>query len=227
MNENYLIYSVEDDPDISEIISLTLNKQGYMVKSFADGESFLKAFHEKKPDLILLDLMLPGIQGNEIIKKIRDKHENDEIEIIVISAKHLVKDKVNALDLGADDYLEKPFDLLELMSRVNAHLRHTKSNSFYVFGDLALNEDTKTFLVKGHNVALTPNEYEIMRLFMKNPGKTISRESLAITLYNDAERANGKSLDMHIRSLRNKLTLLGENVLVSIYGSGYKLVENE
>ncbi len=227
MTDNYLIYSVEDDNDIAEIISLTLKKQGYEIISFPDGESFLKAFHERKPDLVLLDLMLPGIQGNEIISEIRSNRENNDIEIIVISAKHLIKDKVTALDLGADDYLEKPFDLLELMSRVNAHLRHNKASTLLVAGDLSMDQETKAFMVKGHSVPLTPSEYAVMKLFMENPGKTISRESLAIALYDDAKRASGKALDMHIRALRNKLIALGENVLVSIYGSGYKLVSNE
>ncbi len=227
MTDNYLIYSVEDDNDIAEIISLTLKKQGYEIISFPDGESFLKAFYERKPDLILLDLMLPGIQGNEIISEIRANRENNDIEIVVISAKHLIKDKVTALDLGADDYLEKPFDLLELMSRVNAHLRHSKASTLLVAGDLSMDQENKSFMVKGHNVPLTPSEYAVMKLFMENPGKTISREALAIALYDDAKRASGKSLDMHIRALRNKLIALGENVLVSIYGSGYKLVDNE
>ncbi len=227
MEKNYLIYSVEDDEDISEIILLTLKKQGYQVVSFLDGESFLAAFSKRKPDLILLDLMLPGIQGNEIISKIRSNKENRAIEIIVISAKHLVKDKVMALDLGADDYLEKPFDLLELMSRVNAHLRHKEAEMVLQYGDLSLNQNNLAFEVKGHNVVLTKNEFEIMRLFLENPEKVISRSALAMELYHDEKRADGKSLDMLIRSLRNKLLAYNENVLVSIYGSGYKLIKNE
>lgn len=223
-----LIYSVEDDLDIAEIIVLTLQKKGYDVLSFQDGESFLEAFKKRKPDLVLLDLMLPGIQGNEIIASLRGNEDNNPIEIIVVSAKHLIKDKVAALDLGADDYLEKPFDLSELVSRVNAHLRHKKEEGETLrFGDLLLNKTEKLFFVKGKSVDLTKNEFAIMTALLESPNRPISRESLALSLYQDVSRADGKSIDMHIRSLRNKLLMQGEDVLVSVYGSGYKLVANE
>ena len=108
-----IIYSVEDDVDIARIINKTLTKQGYQVYSFQDGKSFIDAFNKQKPDLVLLDLMLPDMNGNDIIKYIRNDIENNEVEIIIISAKRMLMDKVEGLDLGADDYLEKPFDLLE------------------------------------------------------------------------------------------------------------------
>ncbi len=119
----YLIYSVEDDKNISHLIHVALTKQGYAVESFSDGESFLKRFKEKKPHLILLDLMLPNIQGEELLKKIREDDTHDDIQIIIISAKSMLMDKIDGLDSGADDYIEKPFDILELMSRVNAKSR--------------------------------------------------------------------------------------------------------
>ena len=132
------IYSVEDDVDIARIINKTLTKQGYQVFSFPDGKSFIEAFNKQKPDLVLLDLMLPDMNGNDIIKYIRNDIENNEVEIIIISAKRMLMDKVEGLDLGADDYLEKPFDLLELMSRVNARLRRHQNKNILIYNNLKL-----------------------------------------------------------------------------------------
>ena len=120
---NYIIYSVEDDKNIAHLLKVALSKQGYIVESFNDGESFIERFKKQKPNLILLDMMLPNIQGDEILKMIRDDDENDDIQIIIVSANRMVMDKVDGLDLGADDYIEKPFDILELMSRVNSKAR--------------------------------------------------------------------------------------------------------
>ena len=121
---NHLIYSVEDDLDIQKIIKKTLEKQGYIVESFSDGKSFFDAFNKKIPNLVLLDMMLPDYNGDEILKEIRDKHSSDEVSVIIVSAKGMITDKVDCLDLGADDYISKPFDILELMARVNVQLRH-------------------------------------------------------------------------------------------------------
>ncbi len=125
-----LIYSIEDDKDIAFIIKTALENASYEVVSFSDGESFLNEFKNKKPDLILLDMMLPKISGQEILKIIRKDSSNNNIDVIIISANKLLNDKVDGLNLGADDYIEKPFEILELISRVNARFRKYKSNIY-------------------------------------------------------------------------------------------------
>ena len=125
MEKQYLIYSLEDDKDISHLINLALSGQGYTVKCFLDYPSFKTALDEKKPNMILLDLMLPEKSGEEILKDIRSDEKNDDIQIIIVSAKNLLINKIDGLDLGADDYIAKPFDVMELISRVNARARRT------------------------------------------------------------------------------------------------------
>ena len=145
---NYLIYSIEDDEDISYIIKATLEKQGYKVKSFPDGESFLDAFKIEKPNLILLDMMLPKIQGKDLLRYLRNDPNNDDIQIIIVSANKLTIDKIDGLDLGADDYIAKPFDLLELISRVNAKARRFLNQKKSVaFKDFVINFDNKTLTI--------------------------------------------------------------------------------
>ena len=139
---NYLIYSIEDDEDISYIIKATLEKQGYKVKSFPDGESFLDAFKIEKPNFILLDMMLPKIQGKDLLRYLRNDPNNDDIQIIIVSANRLTIDKIDGLDLGADDYIAKPFDLLELISRVNAKARRFLNQKKSVaFKDFVINHE--------------------------------------------------------------------------------------
>ena len=127
---SYLIYSIEDDKDISHLINVALSKQGYVVKSFYNGKDFYDALALETPQLILLDMMLPDTSGTEILKNIRSKAIYDDVDIIIISAKRMVMDKVDGLDLGADDYIEKPFDILELMSRVNVKYRRYNKRKF-------------------------------------------------------------------------------------------------
>src|SRR5574344_1228053 len=188
--EPYLIDSVEDDADIAHIINATLTKQGYEVKTFPDGESFLDDFGKKKPNMVLLDMMLPGVQGKDILKEIRKDHTNDDIQVIIISAKTMTMDKVDGLDLGADDYIDKPFDLMELMSRVNAHARRNKSVPQITIGNLTL--DLENHILRKKNIAidLTPSEYKVIELLFKEQGKTVTREQLATALYNDITKAD-------------------------------------
>ena len=154
--DNYLIFSIEDDEDISYIIKATLEKQGYNVEVFPDGESFLDAFKIKKPNLILLDMMLPKIQGKEILKLIRSDPSNDDIQIIIVSANKLTIDKIDGLDLGADDYIAKPFDLLELISRVNAKARrYLNQNKSLSIKNFVLNIEHKTLTKNGSFIDLT------------------------------------------------------------------------
>lgn len=219
---NYLIYSVEDDVEIAHVINLTLTKQGYNIESFYDGESFLTAFSQQKPDMILLDMMLPGIQGKDLLKYIRKDAANDSIQIIIISANRLVVDKVDGLDLGADDYIEKPFDLLELMSRVSARSRRAnKPISTIVIGSYTLDLDSHSLKKNGQIIELTSSEFKIANLLFENRGKVITRKKISYTLCGDERMVKTKTIDMHIKSLRKKLGDSDYKFIVSLYGSGY------
>lgn len=223
---SYLLYSVEDDENIATIIRMTLIKQGFDVRSFSDGESFLDAFAKQKPSLILLDLMLPGIQGKDILSYIRQDKSNDGIHIIVVSAKSLTSDKVMALDLGADDYMIKPFEISELVSRVNAHIRRTERNdNVKDCSPFRLDRSTGEIYNNGKLLDLTATEYMILSTLLDRFGKLVSREELSRAFMGSKAsfEPNSKALDMHIRSLRKKLGKDGKHI-VSIYGGGYKVV---
>lgn len=217
-----LIYSVEDDEDISLIINKTLTKQGFTVKSFENGKKFLEQFKLETPDIVLLDLMLPDMSGSDIIKKIRSNQKYDNVHIIVVSAKHMTMDKVENLDLGADDYIEKPFDLLELMSRVEAHARRLRKSNLIKIGDIELDVAKRECIYQNKPVDLTVKEFDIILLLAKNAPNVLSRDQLFEEIWNTNQIVESRSLDMHIKTLRSKLNDDGK-LIKSIYGIGYKL----
>lgn len=216
-----VIYSLEDDYDIAKIIKVSLSKVGYDVHSFDNGKDFLTAFNEKKPDLCLLDLMLPDCSGMDILKKIRSESENDEVKIIILSAKRMTMDKVEGLDSGADDYIEKPFDILELISRVNARFRHEKE--IFIHQNLIMDVKSHTVSQDGKEVNLTNTEFEILRLLLENPSSVIRREEINERVYQSSNSVESRSIDMHIASLRKKLQDKEGHLIRTIYGVGYIL----
>lgn len=218
----YLIYSVEDDKDIALIINKTLSKQGYQVKTFYDAQSFFEAFHKEKPNMILLDMMLPDISGTDILKKIRSNPINDDIEIIIVSANHMIMDKVDGLDLGADDYIEKPFDLLELMSRVAAKVRRYKKNRVYTINGVTIDLDKHTCYIDNKEVDLTVKEFEILALLCQKKGNVVSRDEIFEHIWNTNQVLESRTLDMHIKSLRMKLQDK-QDIIKTVYGVGYKI----
>lgn len=215
-----VIYSVEDDKDIAKIINKTLSKQGYDVVSFYDGKSFIKAFDENKPDMVLLDMMLPDLSGAHLLQYIRKDSANDHIPVIIISANSLVTDKVDGLDMGADDYIAKPFDLLELMSRVNALFRRFKKSSSFEYGKLVLNSESHICKYDGKTISLTIKEFDILALLLKNKGKVVSRDEILSSIWGN-EELETRTIDMHIKSLRKKIN--DEGIIETIYGLGYKV----
>ncbi len=217
----FVIYSIEDDRDIAQIINKTLSKQGYEVKTFVNGKDFLTAFKETKPDLILLDLMLPDYSGLELLKIIRGDKANDDIDIIIVSAKHMLVDKVEGLDLGADDYIEKPFDLLELMSRVNAKLRRHKRKTIPItLNNLTLDPLKRECIYNGKEVSLTNKEFDILMLLVENNGRVLTREDLFMKIWGADFAFETRTLDMHIKSIRKKTN---DDLIKTIYGKGYKM----
>jgi len=215
--KNYLICSIEDDKDIAHIINLSLLKQGYEVKTFYDGESFLEFFKTTKPQMILLDMMLPGIQGKDILTEIRSKESNDDIEIIIISANRLTIDKVDGLDLGADDYIEKPFDVMELLSRVNSKYRRYQRKRIIETKYLKINLDAHEVYKGDEKISLTNKELEIIEILARKEGKIVSRKELGET------DPNSRALDMHIKAIRKKINDDEQEIIESFYGVGYKV----
>lgn len=219
-----IIYSVEDDLDIARIINKTLTKQGYQVYSFLDGKSFIDAFNRQKPDLVLLDLMLPDMNGNDIIKYIRNDIENNEVEIIIISAKRMLMDKVEGLDLGADDYLEKPFDLLELMSRVNARLRRHQNKNILIYNNLKVDLQKHLVYLDNNEITCTNKEFDILTYLLQRKGQAVSRDDLLTYLWGDNNSDyESRTIDVHIKSLRSKLNDNDGSIIQTIYGIGYKI----
>lgn len=222
----YRIASVEDDQDIARIIKTTLKAQGYDVTIYPDGASFRAGFLSHRPDMILLDLMLPDCSGLDLLKELRSDPKNDPIQVIIVSAKSQVMDKVDGLDLGADDYLEKPFDILELISRVNAKVRRQKRAGEIQLGEIYINERKHLCKVEGKEVHLTNAEFLILYTIMKNGEAVTSRDELYQTLWGGEGARESRTVDAHINSLRGKLGKHGRNI-ASVYGIGYRYSQGE
>ena len=223
-----MIWCVEDDPSIREIEVYALNSTGLEARGFADGEEFWKALEGETPELVLLDVMLPGEDGVAILKRLRDQERWRDIPVIMATAKGTEFDKVQSLDLGADDYITKPFGMMEMVSRVKAVLRRSQPKqavSSLKLKGLTLDESQHTVTIDGERVVLTYKEYELLRLFLSHPGMAFSREQLLQTVWNTDFAVETRTVDMHIRTLRQKLGAYGRYI-ETIRGVGYRL-ENQ
>lgn len=217
-----LVYFVEDDVNIAYIIEKTLENMQLESQGFSNGESFLDTFSFKKPDLILLDVMLPDISGIEILEKVRAK--SLEIPVIIVSALYSELDKVKAFNKGADDYITKPFGILELSSRILAKLRKLPNKEKLNFGNTTINLKTREVLIDNNLVTLTNKEYLILKYLMEKPNESLTKETIYYHIWETDYMGSTRSLDMHIKSLREKLTTNSSNLKIeTIYGVGFKL----
>ena len=223
MNKTYLIYSLEDDRHISHIISLALSKQGYEIQSFYNFADFITHFKERKPNMILLDLMLPDATGEEILKQIRSDESNDAIQIIIISAKNLTINKIDGLDLGADDYIAKPFDILELISRVNARARRQIKKENYNIRNISFDATNNNFLLNNEVIHFTNSEFKIFHLLFKRKGEPVTRDEFFSMLWGSEKSYETRILDMHIKEIRKKIGKDNADLIQTIYGVGYKM----
>lgn len=223
MDKTFLIYSLEDDINISKIINLALSNQGYTIESFLNYTDFIEAFNIKKPDMILLDLMLPNISGEEILKELRADCKNDNIQIIVVSAKNSLISKVDALNLGADDYISKPFDILELISRVNAKIRRISKNNIMKIKNVLVNIPKREVVVDDNSVRFTNSEFIMLTTLFKKKGEIVSRDELFKALWGNETSFETRVIDVHIKEIRKKLGKSNSDVIETIYGVGYRI----
>lgn len=221
-----LIYIVEDDKNILEIESFALKNSGYDIRGFATAKEFYKALNDSLPDLILLDIMLPDEDGLSILKKLRSDVKTKSLPIILVTAKTTEIDKVKGLDSGADDYMTKPFGVMELISRVKALLRRALAGasdaSVYEFMEIVMDVDKRLITVSGETCDLTYKEYELLKLFMANPGIVIKRERILEKIWGTDFEGESRTIDMHIKNLRQKLKTAGKYIK-TIRNVGYVL----
>lgn len=220
-----LIYILEDDKNIQEIESYAIKGNGYDVRVFDDAEAFDRGMQEMKPDLLLLDVMLPGEDGLSILKRLRANNDTKEMPIILVTAKDSEIDTVRGLDLGADDYITKPFGVMELLSRIKAIMRRIKPMSGEVvlkYKNIYLDQNRRICLVDGEKVELTFKEYELLRLFLSNLGIVLTREIIMETVWGTDFAGESRTVDMHIKTLRKKLKEAG-SLIITVRNVGYKL----
>jgi two-component system alkaline phosphatase synthesis response regulator PhoP len=198
-----IIYYVEDDQAIGYVIEKTLSHAGHQGYGFKSGEAFLAEFHKQKPDMVLLDVMLPDILGLDILKEIRKKDK--EIPVMMISALQSEMDKVIALDLGADDYMTKPFGVLELTSRIQSKLRKLSQELLYILENIILDDKKHLFLIDNQEIYITHKEFSILKLLLKNKRNVVSKETFFREVWETDFIGETRTLDMHIKSLREKL----------------------
>lgn len=222
-----MIYFIEDDRSINEAVFYSLKNSDFEVKGFERPSEFWKAMKEETPDLILLDIMLPEEDGLQILRKLRSSKETSDLPIIMVTAKDAEYDKVIGLDSGADDYMTKPFSMLELVSRIRALLRRTsnhKDDGEITVGKLTVNPEKHIVTANGKNVVLTYKEYHLLLLLMQNKGVVFSREKLLNKIWGYDFDGENRTVDVHIRTLRTKLGECG-NMIETIRGFGYKIGE--
>ena len=222
-----MIYCVEDDISIRELMLYTLRASGFSAAGFGDGDGLLDALHQQLPRLILLDIMLPGMDGIEILKRLRADPATAAIPVILASARGTEYDKVLGLDLGADDYLAKPFGMMEMVSRIRAVLRRStpadRENQL-VLGDLRMDVAAHIVMAGGVRITLTLKEFELLRLFLTAPGRVFSREQLLEKIWGTDYVGESRTVDVHIATLRTKLGTCGDYIR-TIRGVGYRMEE--
>ena len=221
-----MIYYVEDDDNIRELVVYTLTQMGLPTRGFRDGAAFDAGMALEKPELILLDIMLPNEDGMSILRRLRDDRNTQEIPVIMVTAKGAEYDKVMGLDTGADDYITKPFGMAELAARVRARLRRVKSvreaeKHVHAAGALTLDNVAHTVTVEGRDVALTLKEYELLHFLMENRGAVFSREALLEHIWDYGYIGGTRTVDVHIQTLRSKLGPCGE-MIETVRGVGYR-----
>ena len=218
-----LIYIVEDDSNIREIETIALKNSGQKVEDFDRAQTFYEKLAEKVPDLVLLDIMLPDEDGIAILKKIRQNPITMKLPVIMVTAKSTELDMLKGLDMGADDYIKKPFSVMELISRVKALLRRTidlSEQKFYTVGGIFLDGERHAVFVNDEPVELTYKEYELLKLLMMNSGLVLTREVIMQNVWGTDFEGESRTVDMHIKTLRQKL--LSEGVLIkTIRNVGY------
>lgn len=209
-----LIYIVEDDVNIREIETIALRNSGHMVQAFETAREFYHKVEERIPDLVILDVMLPDESGYDIVKKIRKQSTTKKLPVIMVTAKTQEIDMIKGLDDGADDYIRKPFSIMELISRVKALLRRTSSEESkqLQLDGLRIDHERHIVYVNDHTVELTFKEYELLRLLMSNVGVVMSRENIMIHVWGTDFEGESRTVDMHIKTLRQKLGSMGARI---------------
>ena len=220
-----MIWCVEDDASIRDIEVYTLSSTGFDARGFADGVSFWSALQTEKPDLVVLDVMLPGVDGIELLQRMKASAELRTIPVVMATAKGAEYDKIRGLDLGADYYLVKPFGVMELVSCVKAVLRRCrpdKAAHLLRSGGLIVDLDAHTVTVDGARIALTYKEFELLRLFLSHPGMAFTREQLFQEVWGMDFCGETRTVDMHIRTLRQKLGPYGRRI-ETVRNVGYRM----
>ena len=220
-----LIYIVEDDKNISEIESYALKNSGYLVDTFENAKTFWSRVQDRKPDLVLLDVMLPDSDGIEVLKKMRRNPDTRRVPVIMVTAKSSEIDKVKGLDNGADDYITKPFGIMELISRVKAILRRINQDEEekqLVFQNITLDCEKRQVALDGENCELTYKEFELLKLFLQNAGIVMTRETIMEKVWGIDFEGESRTLDMHIKTLRQKLGDAGKHIK-TVRNVGYRI----
>lgn len=220
---------VEDEEALSELLSYNLEKDGFDVTVAADGEEALVMVEESTPDIILLDWMLPNVSGLEIARQLRARVQTRDIPIIMLTARGAEEDRIRGLEMGADDYLTKPFSISELIARIRAVLRRTRptlAGDVATFGDIVLDRETRRLRRSGREVHLGPTEYRLLDVLMQRPGRVFSREQLLDRVWGNEVYVEIRTVDVHVGRLRKALNRRGErDPIRTVRSAGYALDE--
>lgn len=220
-----MIYCVEDDADIRELELYTLSSMGFEAQGFVDGKSFFEKLNAEKPDLVVLDVMLPDVSGVDVLKRLKSNPKTADLPVIMATARGAEFEKIKALDLGADDYLTKPFSMMEMVARIKAILRRTQNNKEtkgeVKFGPIVINEVKHTALVEDNKLDLSLKEFELLLLLIKHPGRVYSRDELLNLIWGIDYNGENRTVDVHIRALRSKLGSF-DSIIQTVRGIGYK-----
>ena len=223
-----MIWCVDDDSTIREIEVYTLEQTGFEARGFVNGKELLEALKTEKPELIVLDIMMPETDGIEALKTIRENHETRDIPIIMATAKGTEMDKIGGLNLGADDYLVKPFGVMEMVAHIKAVLRRAGKNETtdkIIVGNITLKDKEHKVIVGGENIELTHKEFKMLGLFMKNPNIVFSRDKLLSDVWGMDYIGETRTVDAHIKTLRQKLGTAGGQIK-TVIGVGYRLEDD-
>ena len=221
-----MIYCVDDDNTIRDIEVYALIQTGFEARGFADGQSMLAALENETPELIVLDIMMPGMDGMEVLRTLRSRSDTARVPVIMATAKGTEMDKIQGLDSGADDYLTKPFGVMEMISRIKAVLRRCApaEETMLRCGSIVLNDREHVVSVKGERVSLTYKEYELLKLFLRQPGTVFSRERILSAIWGVDYLGESRTVDVHIKTLRQKLGEAGR-CIETVIGVGYRLAD--